>query len=61
MRKDADDFGSDLIDVNGVSLQDLEGLPDSSLALALREVMTSGDVGPYASFSAQVPERPNQD
>jgi hypothetical protein len=54
MREDADDFGGELIDVTGVSLHDVEQLPDTSLARALREVMATGDAGHYASFSAQV-------
>jgi hypothetical protein len=53
MREDAKDFGGDLIDVSGVSLQDIEQLPDTSLKRALRETMVGEDVGHYASFSAQ--------
>jgi hypothetical protein len=53
MREDAKDFGGELIDVSGVSLQDIEQLQDSSLKRALRETMVGEDVGHYASFSAQ--------
>jgi hypothetical protein len=52
MREDAEDFGGDLIDVSGVSLRDIEQLPDTSLARALRETKVGGDVGHYASFSS---------
>jgi FXSXX-COOH protein len=47
------DFSSDLIDVTGLSLRDLDRLPESSLALALREVLTSNDAGPSAGFSSR--------
>jgi FXSXX-COOH protein len=49
------DFSGDLIDVSGMSLRDVEDLPDSSLVLALREVMTTEGAGPFvAGFSARV-------
>lgn len=53
MREDAKDFSGDLIDVSGVSLQDIEQLSDTSLKRALRETMVGEEVGHYASFSAQ--------
>jgi len=53
-----DALGGDLIDVTGLSLHDIADLPDSSLVLALREVMTNEGVGTFvAGFSACVPER----
>lgn len=43
-----------LIDVTGLSLGDLGALPDSALALALREVL-SGDAAPTsAGFSSRL-------
>jgi FXSXX-COOH protein len=54
MHNEADDFSGDLIDVTGLSLRDLDRLPESSLAVALRQVLTSDGVGPSAGFSARV-------
>jgi FXSXX-COOH protein len=48
------EFSGDLIDVTGLSLRDLDGLPESSLTLALREVLTSDCAGPSAGFSASI-------
>jgi hypothetical protein len=53
----AEDFSSDLIDVTGLSLHDLDGLPESSLALGLREVLTRHDVGTSAGFSSRLGAR----
>jgi len=45
---------TDLIDVTGLSLGDLGALPDSAVALALREVL-SGDAAPTsAGFSSRL-------
>jgi FXSXX-COOH protein len=55
MKDASEDFGGNLIDVTGFTLRDIEDLPDSSLVLALREVMTTEGVGPFvAGFSARV-------
>jgi FXSXX-COOH protein len=55
MKDASEDFGGNIIDVTGLSLRDVENLPDSSLVLALREVMTTEGVGPFvAGFSARV-------
>jgi FXSXX-COOH protein len=51
---EATDFTGDLIDVTGLSLRDLDQVPESSLALALRHVLSSGDATPSAGFSARV-------
>jgi FXSXX-COOH protein len=51
---EAEEFSSDLIDVSGLSLADLEALPDSSLAVALREVLAGDDVGTSAGFSSRL-------
>jgi len=48
------EFSGDLIDVTGLSLRDLDKLPESSLILALREVLTSDRAGTSAGFSARV-------
>jgi FXSXX-COOH protein len=58
MKDASEDFSGDLIDTSGLSLRDVEDLPDSSLVLALREVMTTEGVGPFvAGFSARVLNR----
>jgi FXSXX-COOH protein len=54
MHNEADDFSGDLIDVTGLSLRELDGLPESNLALALRQVLASDGAGPSAGFSARV-------
>jgi FXSXX-COOH protein len=54
MHNETDDFSSGLIDVTGLSLRDLERLPESSLAVALRDVLTSDGAGPSAGFSARL-------
>jgi FXSXX-COOH protein len=51
---DAEDFGSDLIDVSGLSLRDLGELSESSLGRALHELLTSNDTGPSAGFSSRI-------
>jgi FXSXX-COOH protein len=51
---EAGDIGSYLIDLTGLSLQDLVKLPESSLALALREVLTSNGAGSSAGFSSSL-------
>jgi len=48
------DFLSDMIDLNGLSLRDLDKLPESSFAIALRGVLTSNDAGPSAGFSSSL-------
>jgi FXSXX-COOH protein len=54
MHNETDDFSDDLIDVTGLSLRELDRLPESSLALALRQVLASDGTGPSAGFSARV-------
>lgn len=54
MSFETEEFGSDLIDVTGLSLKDLEGLSESSLATALREVLTGNDAGTSAGFSSRL-------
>lgn len=54
MSVEAEDFSSDLIDVTGLSLRDLDGLPESSLAVGLRQVLTRHDVGTSAGFSSRL-------
>jgi hypothetical protein len=54
MQGGTSEFSGDLIDVTGLSLRDLDKLPQSSLILALREVLTSDCVGTSAGFSARV-------
>lgn len=58
MSVEAEDFSSDLIDVTGLSLRDLDGLPESSLTIALREVLTRNDAGTSAGFSSRLGTRP---
>ncbi|HEX4094321.1 MAG TPA: FxSxx-COOH cyclophane-containing RiPP peptide [Trebonia sp.] len=47
-------FSTDLIDVTGLSLEDLEALPDTSLTIALREVLTRDDTPTSAGFSSRL-------
>jgi FXSXX-COOH protein len=54
MRVDTDEFTSDLIDVTGLSLKDLETLPESSLTVALREVLAANGTGTSAGFSSRL-------
>ena len=51
----SDEIQSDMIDVSGISLRDLETAPESSIVLALKEVLASGGAGTFvAGFSARV-------
>ena len=54
MSIDTEEFRSDLIDVTGLSLDDLEAVPESSLAVALREVLAANDAGTSAGFSSRL-------
>jgi FXSXX-COOH protein len=54
MHNETDDFSGGLIDVTGLSLRDLDGLPESTLAVALRNVLASDGAGPSAGFSARL-------
>ncbi len=54
MHGEASDVNGDLIDVTGLSLRDLDRIPESSLALALRQVLSSSDAGPSAGFSSRI-------
>lgn len=58
MSIETDGYTSDLIDVAGISIRDLDELPESSLALALREVLNRNDVGTSAGFSSRLGTRP---
>ena len=54
MSIDTGDFSTDLIDVTGLSLEDLEALPESSLAIALREVLARDAAPTSAGFSSRL-------
>lgn len=54
MSIDTEGFSTDLIDVTGLTLDDLERLPESCLAIALREVLTRDDVPTSAGFSSRL-------
>lgn len=54
MSIDTGDLSTGLIDVTGLSLEDLEALPESSLAIALREVLARDDVQTSAGFSSRL-------
>jgi FXSXX-COOH protein len=54
MSIDTEGFTSDLIDVTGLSLKDLETLPESSLFVALREVLADNGTGTSAGFSSRL-------
>jgi FXSXX-COOH protein len=47
-------FGHILIDVSGLSLRDLDGIGDSSISHALREVLADDEIGPSAGFTSSV-------
>jgi FXSXX-COOH protein len=51
---EASDISGDLIDVTGLSLRDLDAVPDSSLALALRQALSGSDAAPSAGFSSRI-------
>jgi FXSXX-COOH protein len=46
------EYGEGLIDVSGWSLSDLDKLPPSPLALALRRLIEEMDSGPVAGFQS---------
>jgi FXSXX-COOH protein len=54
MSIDTEGFSTDLIDVTDLSLEDLEALPESSLAIALREVLTRDNLPTSAGFSSRL-------
>lgn len=54
MSVDTEEFSSDLINVTGISLKDLEELPESSLTVALREVLADRGTGTSAGFSSRL-------
>jgi FXSXX-COOH protein len=54
MSIDTGDFSTDLIDVTGLSLEDLAALPESSLVIALREVLTREAIPTTAGFSSRL-------
>jgi hypothetical protein len=45
-----EDLRSDLLDVTGISLKDLENLPESSLILALRVALKDDGIQDNARF-----------
>lgn len=47
-------FGTDLIDVTGLSLHDLNDLGDSTLAHSLRRLLDDDDAAPVAGFTAMI-------
>ena len=54
MSIDTGEFSSDLINVTGLTLKDLETLPESSLAVALREVLAANGAVTSAGFSSRL-------
>jgi FXSXX-COOH protein len=46
--------GHALIDVSDMSLRDLDKIGESSLAVALREVLEDDEIGPAAGFTSRV-------
>ncbi len=48
------DFTGDLVDVTGLSLRDLDEVPETSLALALRQVLSGSAAGSPAGFSSRL-------
>ncbi|MDF5752622.1 FxSxx-COOH cyclophane-containing RiPP peptide [Spongiactinospora sp. TRM90649] len=48
------EYGGGLIDVTGLSLGDLEEIDGSSLATALRRVVSEADSGPVAGFQSSL-------
>lgn len=51
-------FQSDLIDLSGIDLEQLDALPDTVFAAALRRILRtdSDDATPYAGFLNDRPE-----
>ncbi|WP_433187610.1 FxSxx-COOH cyclophane-containing RiPP peptide [Actinoallomurus sp. CA-150999] len=51
-----DDFGGGIIDLSGLSLQDLDDLADSVLVAEVREMLDSSslDAGVVAGFNSSV-------
>ncbi|MET8337708.1 FxSxx-COOH cyclophane-containing RiPP peptide [Streptosporangium canum] len=54
MGEQATDFGTDLIDVTDIRLSDLDVVGESSLALALRRLLSEEDTGPVAGFTSSI-------
>jgi FXSXX-COOH protein len=50
---DTAEFGNGLIDINGLSLSDLDEVGDS-LALAVRRLLDNKETGPVAGFSSAI-------
>ncbi|MFJ2033402.1 FxSxx-COOH cyclophane-containing RiPP peptide [Streptosporangium sp. NPDC087985] len=50
----ATDFGTDLIDVTDIRLSDLDEVGESSLAHALRRLLSEEDSGPVAGFTSSI-------
>ncbi|MEU8203571.1 FxSxx-COOH cyclophane-containing RiPP peptide [Streptosporangium sp. NPDC049046] len=46
------DYRKGLIDLTGMNLADLDGIDDSALGLALREIVEDEDTGPVAGFDS---------
>ncbi|WP_440063713.1 FxSxx-COOH cyclophane-containing RiPP peptide [Streptosporangium sp. OZ121] len=46
------DFSKGLIDLTEMNLADLDGIGDSVLGLALREIVDEDDTGPVAGFDS---------
>ena len=53
---DAADLESDLLDLTGISLEQLDALPDSVLRASWRRILTEGGTAPdqYAGFQSAV-------
>ena len=45
---------SELIDVTGLSLRELDEIPERRLADALRQVLDADDSGPVAGFNSRI-------
>ena len=56
MSLEVGDIKTSLIDLTGLSLRDLAKLPESALAVALRDVLTSNGTGSSAGFSSSLRE-----
>jgi FXSXX-COOH protein len=54
MKDKSDDFGDSLIDVSQLSLRDLDEIGESSLAHALRQVLSDEPTGPVAGFQSKI-------
>ncbi|GAA2596288.1 hypothetical protein SMC26_00935 [Actinomadura fulvescens] len=54
MAGEANSYETELIDVSGLSLRDLDSIEGSSLAKALQRLLTTDDTAPVAGFSAVI-------